>query len=43
MNCIPEEQRYVIDANELSVHVKNEGPPQEPGMSVNASVEVYEW
>ena len=31
--------RYVIDENKLSVHVENEGPPQEPVVSANASVE----
>ena len=29
----------MIDESELSVHVENEGPPQEPVMSANASVE----
>ena len=38
-NGIPDELRYVIDENELSVHVENEGPPQDPVMSANASVE----
>ena len=38
-NGIPDEQRYVIDENVLSVHVENEGPPQDPEMSANASVE----
>jgi hypothetical protein len=38
-NGIPDELRYVIDKNELSVHVENEWPPQDPVMSANASVE----
>ena len=38
-NGIPDELRYVIDENELSVHVENEGPPQDPVMSANTSVE----
>ena len=38
-NGVPDELRYVIDDNELSVHVENERPPQEPTMSANASVE----
>ena len=38
-NGVPDELRYVIDDNEPSVHVENEGPPQEPTMSANASVE----
>ena len=38
-NGIPDELRYVIDENELSVHVENEGPPQDPVLSANASVE----
>jgi hypothetical protein len=38
-NGILDELRYVIDENELSVHVENEGPPQDPVMSANASVE----
>ncbi|CAB4017850.1 Hypothetical predicted protein [Paramuricea clavata] len=38
-NGIPDELRYVIDENELSVHVENEGPPQDPVMSANASLE----
>ncbi|CAB4005608.1 Hypothetical predicted protein [Paramuricea clavata] len=38
-NGIPDELRYVIDKNELSVHVENEGLPQDPVMSANASVE----
>jgi hypothetical protein len=38
-NGIPDELRYVIDENELSVHVENERPPQDPVMSANASVE----
>ena len=38
-NGIPDELRYVIDEDELSVHVENEGPPQDPVMSANASVE----
>ena len=29
-NGIPEELRYVIDESEPSVHVENEGPPQDP-------------
>jgi hypothetical protein len=40
-NGIPDELRYVIDENELSVHVENEGPPQDPVISVNASVEEF--
>ena len=36
---IPEELRYVVEDNELSVHVENEAPPQEPVMSANASLE----
>ncbi|XP_028419285.1 uncharacterized protein LOC114545138 [Dendronephthya gigantea] len=38
-NGVPEELRYIIDDNELPVHVENEGPPQEPVMSANATVE----
>ncbi len=38
-NGVADELRYVIDDNEPSVHVENEGPPQEPTMSVSASVE----
>ena len=38
-NGVPDELRYVIDDNEPSVHVENEGPPQEPTVSANASVE----
>ena len=38
-NGIPDELRYVIDENELSVHVENEVPPQDQVMSANASVE----
>ena len=38
-NGVPDELRYVTDDNEPSVHVENEGPPQEPTMSANASVE----
>ncbi|CAB4023269.1 ATP-dependent DNA helicase pif1 [Paramuricea clavata] len=38
-NGIPDELKYVIDENKLSVHVENEGPPQDPVMSANASVE----
>ena len=30
---------YIIDENELSFHVENQGPPQHPIMSANASVE----
>ncbi|CAB4032825.1 ATP-dependent DNA helicase PIF1-like, partial [Paramuricea clavata] len=37
-NVIADELRYVIDENELSVHVENEGPLQDPVMSANASV-----
>ncbi len=38
-NGVPDELRYVIDDNEPSVHAENEGPPQEPTMCANASVE----
>ncbi|XP_028418913.1 uncharacterized protein LOC114544479 [Dendronephthya gigantea] len=38
-NGVPEELRYIIEDNELPVHVENEGPPQEPVMSANATVE----
>ena len=38
-NGVPEELRYVMDDNEFSVHVQNEGPPQEPVESANSNVE----
>ena len=38
-NGIPEELRYVVDENDVSVHVENEGPPEEPAMSANGSLE----
>ena len=38
-NGIPEELRYVLDENDVSVHVENEGPPEEPAMSANGSLE----
>ena len=38
-NGIPEELRYVVDENNVSVHVENEGPPEEPAMSANGSLE----
>ncbi len=37
-NGVPDELRYVIDDNEPSINVENEGPPQEPTMNANASV-----
>ena len=33
-NGVPDELSYVIDDNEPSIHVENEGPPQESTMSV---------
>jgi hypothetical protein len=38
-NGLPDELMYIIDENELSFHVENQGPPQHPIMSANASVE----
>ena len=38
-NGIPEELRYVVDENDVSVHVENEEPPEEPAMSANGSLE----
>lgn len=41
-NGIPEELRYVIDGSEPSVHVENEGPPQDPDIDTNSNVNVEE-
>jgi hypothetical protein len=40
-NGTPDELRYVIDEYKFSVHVKNEGAPQDPVMRANASVENF--
>jgi hypothetical protein len=40
-NGIPDELRYVIDENELSVHFENEGPPQDPVMSASLTTISY--
>jgi hypothetical protein len=40
-NGIPDELRYVIDENELSVYVENEGPPQDPVMSASLTTISY--
>ena len=38
-NGIPEELKYVVDENDVSVRVENEGPPEEPAMSANGNLE----